>query len=365
MSNELRDDIYVVIMAGGSGTRFWPVSRSSRPKQLVRIVGQETMIQATVARLQPAIPPERVVVITTQALAEETAKQLPMLKPEHIIAEPQGKDTAPCVALAALLIEKQHPGATMILLPADQTISPADELQKSLLAAAEVAADGSLVTFGIEPRFPATGYGYIHVGERAENAQGIPVHAVHRFVEKPDAPTAQNYMDSGEYLWNSGMFIWRCDAVIKEMSSACPHIIETLQPVQDAWGTDDFADALAIGYDNVEKISVDYALLEKASAISVMRVGFQWDDVGSWDALYDHLPVDNDGVIRRGEVMTVGCNNSLLINNSDQLVAGIGIDGVTVVTTKDAVLVCAKGAGQDVKKLVDQLKQGGLSEYCD
>ena len=365
MPKELRDDIFVVIMAGGSGTRFWPVSRTRRPKQLVRIVGQDTMIQATVARLQPAIPPERVVIITTAALAEETRKQLPMVKPEHVIAEPVGRDTAPCVALAALLIEKQHPGATMILLPADQTISPADELQKSLLAAAEVAADGSLITFGIEPRFPATGYGYIHVGELLAKQASIPVHTVHRFVEKPDTATASTYLEAGEYLWNSGMFIWRCDAVLAEMRGACPHIIEVLEPVQERWGSEDFAEALAIGYDRVEKISVDYALLEKASEIKVMRVGFQWDDVGSWDALYDHLPVDSDGVIRRGEVLTIGCSDSLLINNSEQLVAGIGVEGLTVVTTPDAVLVCAKGAGQDVKKLVDQLKQGGMSEYCD
>ena len=185
-------DVFAVIMAGGSGTRFWPVSRGLQPKQLVRIIGDNTMIQATVARLQPMVPRERVLVITTASLAAETRRQLPMLKPEHVIAEPVGRDTAACVCLAALLVEKMSPGATMILLPADQVITPADEFQAALAAGVKVARAGNLVTYGITPRFPATGYGYIKLGERQADINKASVNKVHSFIEKPSLSPSVN-----------------------------------------------------------------------------------------------------------------------------------------------------------------------------
>ncbi len=358
----MSEHVYAVIMAGGSGTRFWPTSRASRPKQLVRIVGDTTMIQATVARLQPAIPPERTLVITTAAIAEETRKQLPMLKPEHVIAEPVGRDTAACVCLAAMLVKRMDPDAIMVLLPADATITPADVFQQNLLAGAKAAEDRSLVTYGIEPRFAATGYGYVHVDDNAAEVDGVKVHKVQQFKEKPDLATAQIYVDSGEYLWNSGIFTWRCDVVLEQLSKHTSWLVEGLAPVEAAWDTEAFDQVLADAYGPLKKISIDFALMENATDIKVVRAQFDWDDVGSWDALYDHMDADNDGVIQRGLSEQVDCKDSMLINDTDKMLAAIGLDNISVVMTDDAVLVCAKGASQSVKTVYEKLKEDGRED---
>ena len=350
---------YAVIMAGGSGTRFWPLSRNAMPKQLVRIVGDATMIQATVARLQPLIPPERVLVVTTAALAEETRRQLPMLKPEHVIAEPVGRDTAACVCLAALVVERMCPGATMILLPADQVIKPVDDFQRCLAAGVAVAQRGGLVTYGIPPRFAATGYGYIQVADKTDDLDGIAVNRVKRFVEKPDETRAKAYLQDGDYRWNSGIFTWRSDVVLKELATHCPWLTQALLPLTQHWGTPDFDAALAEVYEPLKRISIDYALMEKASDISVVTATFTWDDVGSWDALYDHLPADRDGVITRGTVLTQGCRDTLMVNETTQMLVGVGLARLSVVVTPDAILIVPKGKGQQVKQVVDALKAQG------
>lgn len=356
------NDVYAVIMAGGSGTRFWPLSRGVRPKQLVHIIGEGTMIQATVARLQPLIAPERVLVITTAALAEETRKQLPMLKPEHVIAEPVGRDTAACVALAALVIGKMSPGATMILLPADQVIKPADQFQKALAAGVEVARQGNLVTYGITPRFPATGYGYIKLAQRLGDVHGVTVNKVLGFVEKPNEATAKKYLSDGGYRWNSGIFTWKTDVVLDGLETHCGWLTDALKPVADAWGGPSFDTVLNDVYQPLKKISIDYALMEKATNICVVTADFQWDDVGSWDALYDHLPKDADGVISQGDVLAQGCRDSLIVNQTKQIVAAIGVDNLSVVVTPDAILVVPKGRSQQVKNVVDALKAKGRSD---
>jgi mannose-1-phosphate guanylyltransferase len=359
VSNELT---YAVIMAGGSGTRFWPLSRNAFPKQLVKIVGDATMIQATVARLQPLIPAERVLVITTAALAAETRRQLPMLRPEHVIAEPVGRDTAACVCLAALVVEKLSPGATMILLPADQVIKPADHFQKALAAGIDVARTGALVTFGITPRFPATGYGYIKLAARLPDVGGVAVNRVLGFVEKPDENTAKRYLSEGGYRWNSGIFTWRSDVVLGELETHCTWLTNALQPVGEAWGTPAFDRVLNDVYQPLKKISIDYALMEKAANICVVTADFTWDDVGSWDSLYDHLPVDAQGLIARGDVLALDCRDSLLISESGQAVVGIGLHDLTVVATKDAILIVPKGRSQQVKQVVEALKAKGRNE---
>ncbi|TVR46700.1 MAG: mannose-1-phosphate guanylyltransferase [Planctomycetota bacterium] len=351
---------YAVIMAGGSGTRFWPLSRAANPKQLLNILNDTTMIQATVARLQPYIPAERVLVITTEQLAAETRRQLPMLPPEHIVAEPVGRDTAACVCLAALLVERLDSEATMILLPADQVIGPADRFQRALQVGVETAHGGGLVTYGITPRFASTGYGYVKVAEELHRSEdGVSVRKVDRFVEKPDAATAQSYVDSGDYRWNSGIFTWRADVVLSALSQHTPWLVKALAPVADSWGSDAFAAALAEAYEPLKKISVDYALLEQADDIKVVTGDFDWDDVGSWDALYDHLPADEAGVIHQGETLAIDCRDSLLLSRSGQTIAAIGLEGLTVVATADAILVCPKGQSQEVKAIVDRLKASG------
>ncbi len=350
------NNVYAVIMAGGSGTRFWPLSRAALPKQLVRIVGDATMIQATVARLQPTIPAEHVLVVTTAALAEETRRQLPMLKPEHIIAEPMGRDTAACVCLAALVVQRLDPEGVMVLLPADQVISPADVFQAALVAGVAVAGTGALVTYGIMPRFAATGYGYIEVGSARPTVAGQQVSQVARFVEKPDAAHAAEYLASGRYRWNSGIFTWRADVVLRELAAHCPWLTTALAPVGEAFGTPRFAAALAEAYGPLRRVSIDYALMEHAKDIAVVTANFTWDDVGSWDSLYDHLPQDPQGVIARGAIIARDCQDTLLVSETGQLIAAIGLQGLTVVATADAILVVPKGRSQEVKHIVDALK---------
>ncbi len=349
-------------MAGGSGTRFWPVSRGAAPKQLVRIIGETTMIQATVARLQPYIPAERVLIVTTAGLAAETRRQLPMLKPEHVIAEPVGRDTAACVALAALVVRKLDPHGVMILLPADQVITPAVDFQAALAAGVATARSGKLVTFGITPRFAATGYGYIQVGAALPSIGDNSINQVARFVEKPDAAHAAQYLASGDYRWNAGIFTWQATVVIDELRQHCAWLMEALAPLEAAWGTAAWEQVLHDVYQPLKRISIDYALMEKSQRICVVTGTFTWDDVGSWDSLYDHLPADADGVITRGATVAVDCHDSLLVSESGQVIAGIGLHGLTVVATKDAILVVPKGRSQEVKQVVDALKSTGRSD---
>jgi len=353
---------WAVIMAGGSGTRFWPLSRAARPKQLLDLLGDGTLIQAAVARLQPYVPAERVLVVTTAALAEATRAQLPMLRPEHVIAEPMGRDTAACVCLAALIVERLDPGATMILLPADQVIHSAVMFQRALQAGVTAAASkGRLVTYGIAPRHPATGYGYVHLGDALATIDAVPVFRVARFVEKPDLATAEKYLAQGDYRWNAGIFTWRVDTVLSALETHCPHLTTALRPVAAAYGTDTFAATLAAAYGPLPRISIDYALMEHATDIACVCGDFAWDDVGSWDALYDHLPSDATAVRQRGSgtMITIDCADTLISNDSKQVVTAIGCQGLTIVATDDAILVVPKGRSQDVKSIVEKLKADG------
>ena len=350
------EHVYAVIMAGGSGTRFWPISRGTRPKQLTRIVGDHTMIQATVARLQPYVPPERVLVIATEAIIEETRAQLPMLPPEHVIAEPVGRDTAPCVCLAAQIVRQLDPDGIMILLPADQVIEPAARFQQILAAGVATAASGGLVTYGIKPRFAATGYGYIKLGAEADAQDGIAVNRVERFVEKPDQTTAEGYLEDGGYRWNSGIFTWRADVVLDELAQHAGWLTDALAPVSEAFGTERFAGVLGEVYPGLEKISIDYALMENAKDIAVVTCDFIWDDVGSWDALYGHVEPDARGVRIRGDAITIDCVDSLVVNDGGPTITAVGVEGLTVVRTADAIRGVPKGKSQAVKALYRQLQ---------
>ena len=350
-----KGSLWAVIMAGGSGTRFWPVSRQSRPKQLTRILGETTMIQATVARLQPTIPAERVLVITTEQLAAATREQLPQLPSDHIIAEPVGRDTAPCVALAAKIVAERDPDATMVLLPADQVISPAKLFQQHLQVGAQAAANGALVTYGIEPRFAATGYGYVEIDMATTHDQSIQVNQVVSFKEKPDQATAEQYLQSGHYLWNAGIFTWRVDTVLSALEQHCPALMEPLARLDGHFGTPAFDDILAEVYPTLTRISIDYALMEHADHIAVVRCSFDWDDVGCWDSLIDHLPATDQGLRLEGQVMSEDCENCVLFNDGGPMIAAVGLRDHIVVSTADAVLVIPQGASQEVKQLVNRL----------
>ena len=284
-----------------------------------------------------------------------------MLKPEQVIAEPVGRDTAACVALAALVVEKLSPGATMIMLPADQIIQPADSFQAALAAGVSVAQQGRLVTYGIVPRHPATGYGYLQLGAAEPKVGGVRVSRVARFVEKPDAARATAYLASGDYRWNSGIFTWRTDVVLRELGVHCAALTAALAPVAAAYGTPRFDAVLAEVYGPLKKVSIDYALMEHAKDVAAVEGDFAWDDVGSWDALPAHLPADATGTISRGETVAVGCQDCLLVSEPGApLIAAANCHGLTVVATRDAVLVVPRGEGQAVKAVVDELTKRGL-----
>jgi mannose-1-phosphate guanylyltransferase len=285
-----------------------------------------------------------------------------MLKPEHIVAEPMGRDTAACACLAAVVVERIRPGAVAIMLPADHVITPADSFQQALAAGAEVARGGSLVTYGIAPRFPSTGYGYIHVGEMMPSIDGVVVNRVERFVEKPDEHTARKYLEHGGYRWNAGIFTWRVDKVLGELKQHAGWLVDALAPLGKDWGTPRFAAALAAAYGPLKRISVDYALMEKSKDIRVITGDFAWDDVGSWDSLYDHLEPDDSGVIARGDTLAVDCRDSLLVSETGQLIAGVSLERISVVATKDAILVVPRGKSQQVKQVVEALKAKGRED---
>ena len=348
---------WVVIMAGGSGTRFWPVSRAGRPKQLTALLGSSTMIQATVGRLQGLVAPEKILVITTAAIAEATRAQLPMLPSENVIAEPEGRDTAPCVGLAAAIIANRDPDGVMALLPADQLIEPVADFHKALNAGFEVAENNRcLVTYGIEPRFPATGYGYIHLGNALADSDGLAVNQVAQFVEKPDEKTAVGYLAAGDYRWNSGMFTWRADVVLEALRTHCAELATAVEPLGAAFGGDSFAGLIAERYPTLTKISIDYALMEKHDDIRVITPTFTWDDLGSWDALRDHLPMDANGVAAGGSTVHLDCQNSLFFQEEGAPpIAAIGVDGITVVSSPESILVVPTGGSQSVKQLQQQV----------
>ena len=347
--------LHAVIMAGGVGERFWPLSRSATPKQLLNIIGRETMIEQTVSRLKPMVDESRIWVVTTVAQAPAIRKLLPGIPASHILKEPIGRNTAPCIALAAYAITREEPEAGMVVLPADHVISTKREFQKTIRAAAKTAAQlGSLITIGIKPTFPSTGYGYIKRGKEIVRTGGSAFYRVSRFVEKPDLKRARGFLKSDLYTWNSGIFIWSVKSIIGAIEEYLPDLTAALSPLLK----------LRIGerqaflnrvYPALRKVSIDYGIMEKHSDVLVTAASFSWDDVGSWEALEGYLNKDADDNYARGEL--VGVDSDDCISFSTGPVVGlVGVSNLIVVATDDAVLVCPRERAQDVKKLVQKLK---------
>lgn len=351
--------IYGVVMAGGSGTRFWPQSRRNRPKQLLNIVGEKTMIRATVERVLPVIPFERVMVVTAQSHADEIRSELPELSSSMIAAEPQGKNTAPCIALAAYKLFKTDPDGVMAVLPADHVIGKTAALLEALTAGAEVVSnDDYLLTFGIVPHRPETGYGYIQLGPVAVSRGSTTVCRVERFVEKPDLATAERYLAAGTYLWNSGMFVWRTAAILKAIRKHLPALDAVINEILPALNTADEAAALEGAYRKIDGVSIDYGIMEKASNVVCMPIDVQWNDVGTWAALEEVWSSDHAGNCSRGEVVLLGCTDCV-VSSPHRLVTLIGLEDLVIVDTPDALMVCRKDRSQDVKKLCELLAERG------
>ncbi len=353
--------VYAVIMAGGSGTRFWPKSTKALPKQFLQLFGDGTMIQNTARRIEQLIPQERVLVVTNDDYTEIVKEQLPKVPEENIVGEPLAKNTAPCVAIAAELLYKKDPEAVMVVLPADHHITDPDEFNEILKAAIEKAEQGEqLVTIGIQPSRPETGFGYIHAEARqSESLNARPVHKVKAFKEKPDLATAKQFVESGDYYWNSGMFIWRADSVLKEFGRQLPEMYASVKQASDELYTELHSAAINEFYHACESVSIDYGVMEGAQEVFVVPGDFGWNDVGSWTAVHELEEKDRNGnALNAIHVTTSGATNNLVFSNSEKMIALVGVDGLAVVETEDAILVCDLKSAQGVKEIVEQLKGG-------
>ena len=349
---------YVVIMAGGRGERFWPESRLARPKQLLPIVGEKAMLAQTVDRLAGLVGAEDVFVITNAEQRSAVLEVCPELDPAKVIGEPVGRDTAAAVGLAAVLVRREDPEATFAMLPADAVIHDAAGLCSTLETAYQAAAaEPVLTTIGITASFPATGYGYIQQGAKLGDFAEREVFNVKRFVEKPDLETAKGYLESGDYFWNAGMFIWSVPSIVAELEKSTPTLWAALQAIDTGLEAGRDLDALlAEHYPNLEKISVDYAIIEKAENVVMVESGFDWDDVGEWPAVARHYSEDEAGNVVRGNAELADARGNIVYcRDEEHLVALLGVEDLILVKTDDATLVCHKDKAQDLKALVKSI----------
>ena len=354
--------MYALIMAGGSGTRLWPRSRESCPKQLLGLLSEKTMLQEACQRIAPLVPDDKIFMVTNEAYTDVVRQQVPQVPAANIIGELEGHGTAPCIGLSALYLRRLDPDAVMAVLTADHYIEKADELRRALGAAAQVAEEGHLVTLGIEPNRPATGYGYIERGEKLAQVSGHEVYQVEKFTEKPDLATAQAFVESGRYYWNSGMFIWKVSTILREFEKLMPQLYAQLMEIDAALGTAEERAVLERVWSKVENETIDYGIMERAEDVAVIPVDIGWSDVGSWATLLELLPADREGNVVGGQHIGLDTKGSL-IHSSHRLVATIGLKGMIVVDTEDALLVCPKERAQEVRDLVDMLKELGRDEY--
>jgi mannose-1-phosphate guanylyltransferase len=359
-------NIHPVVMAGGSGTRFWPLSRRSRPKQFLPLAGGAPLLRATVERLPPLVEAQRVRVVCGPSHAAAVRKMLPELPKANVVVEPCARNTAPCVGLAALHVAAEDPKGVMLVLPADHHIARPAAFRDALGAAARVAASGAIVTVGVKPTRPETGYGYLKVGRAVDGKvrlkKGLAPRAVERFVEKPDVATAERYLADGAYLWNSGIFAFRADVILEEIRRALPDLGQRLGEIAAAIGTGGYARALGRAFPACPSISIDYGVMEKSDRIAVVPGDFGWSDVGSFAALPEVRAADAQGNVAEGEALILDGRDNVVLARKDRPVALIGLDGVVVVDAGDALLVCKKDRAQDVRQAVDALQKRGRDD---
>lgn len=353
--------IVAVVMAGGAGTRFWPLSRRTRPKQLLPLMGGHSLLATTVERLLPLVPAERIWVVTVAEVAAAVRRELPGLPPENVLVEPVGRDTAACVGWMSWRAARLHPDTRMLVVPSDHVIPDGDAFRCALAVAARVAGERSgLVTLGIRPTRPETAFGYLEFGETVGKLEGLAVHRVVRFVEKPDAERAAAYVAAGRFRWNAGIFAWTAAAMTAAVREHLPVLAEGLDRIERESAGGDEAAALVRHYPTLPKISVDYGIMEKAANVFGVAVDFPWSDVGSWTGLEEVLPAEPAGVTI-GDVVAVESQRCVLVSDGP-LVAAVGVTDVVVVATRDAVLVVPRSQAQRVKELVAQLENRGRHE---
>lgn len=347
-----------LLMAGGKGTRFWPLSVESRPKQFLSLAGERTLLQSTVDRLRPLLDVKDVFAVTSPPYVEETCRQLPELPAENIIVEPAARNTAPCIGWASRQLQLRFGGNEVVaVLPADHVIPDAERFCAALERAAQVAAAGWLVVFGVRPTFPATGFGYIEQGDLLPDFAASAVYRVGRFVEKPALDEAQRMLAAGGFSWNSGVFVWRLDRILDEMLTHSPDLSRGLDTVPT-----DFSQAVA-AFSSLPALSIDCAVMERTDAAAVIPADFGWSDVGSWKALAEVRNADSEGMILDGKVVHVGSRDSIVMAGADRLVALVGVEGLVVVETPNALMIASLDRVEEVKKLVEKLRSLGMTEY--
>lgn len=352
---------FVAVLAGGAGTRFWPGGRRARPKQLLPLTGGRSMLAQTLSRCEPLAPPQNTWVVTNRLQLEATRRECPQLAPEQLVAEPAMRNTAAAIGLAALHARRRDPDGVMVVLPADHMIRPQDAFEACFRAAIRRATEADvLLTVGIQPTGPATGYGYIESGVEVASIDGYVVQRVVSFKEKPNAATASEFIATGRYFWNAGTFVWRISTLMAAYERHLPGHHEILEEIDAGLRAGRSPDAEL--YERFENIPIDTGVMERASNVEVIPALFEWDDVGSWLAVDRLNPRDEDGNVVRGEHVGLDTRNCIVISR-DHLVASIGIEDLIVVHTPDATLICPKDRAEEVRDLVKRLAEKGQEEH--
>lgn len=354
-----------LIMAGGGGTRFWPRSRRARPKQFLTFTGDRTLLQGTLDRTEAQVPLERSWVITGATHRDEAARQLPGLPIHQIVGEPCGRDTAACIGLGAALIARQDPEAVMLVAPADHVIEPVQEFRRAVHAAEQIVAEypNALITFGIPPTYPAVGFGYIRRGEAVTQRQQIKVWRVGNFREKPSLDRAEQFLAGGDYYWNSGIFVWKAKTILSELRQQRPQLAAALDRIVAAWDTPEHEEVFRREYEDIEKISIDYAVMEHAPEVLMMEAPYQWDDVGSWLALERRSPQDAHGNTVQALHHGLHTTDCVIVSDGQHLITTIGVSNLLIVQDGNAILIADRRDEAAVKQLVEKLEQMGLERY--
>lgn len=356
-------NLFTLIMAGGSGTRFWPRSKAVKPKQYLNLFGNKSLLQSTIKRFSLFTPTENIYVVSGKSQAAVLEEQTPMLPKENLIYEPVGKNTLPCIGLAAMFAEKENPDGIMVVTPSDHLIENDELFRDTVLAAVKIADErDGIVTIGITPTYPATGYGYVKTAEDITGSEKIRQFKVERFVEKPNETTAASYLKQGGFYWNSGLFVFKISVFLDAVKQFAPALYADLRKIQADLGNPSFEKTLDTIYRAVEGISVDYGIMEHAKNIYLVEGNFVWNDLGSWESVYLTAGKDENGNAGAGESIIIGSKNSYIYSETG-IIAVVGLDDVIVVQDGNTTLVCKRDKAEEIKKVVDQLKAENKNQY--